>query len=256
MGFSSLSSFMGALNPVYLFTVVLFTWALIEKDKTVVFQNLESVAFWLPIQFAAVAVFPLTTAVIAVQKDVFESDVIYFKDYFKSYWKNLKATFLRSSLLFLIYTAVTFLISFAANYYLRVFTVPAAQIGAGIFLFWIYLFVIFSQFVLIPIMLYNPEFKIREAIKYSFRFIMAEGFTIMVIVLIDFIMFLFCTVTVAFSVIFYIGISSSLRIHLHKAIVRKYSESKPAEEEGPSSESVTQAWADIMRRGQDKEDEK
>ena len=254
MGFSSLSSFVGALNPIFLFTVVLFTWVLIEKDKSVVFQNFESIAFWLPIQFATVAVFPLTYAIIGVQKDVFESDVIYLKDYFKSYWKNLKAAFLRSSLLFLIFGAASFLISFAANYYLRIFTIPAVQIGAGIFLFWVYLFVIFSQFVLIPIMLYNPEFKIREAIRYSFRFIMAEGFTILVVVLVDFLILLFCTVTIVFSVVFYLGISSALRIYLHKAIVKKYSEQKPSEDESPSGESMTQAWADIMRKGRDRDD--
>jgi hypothetical protein len=83
---------------------------------------------------------------------------------------------------------------------------------------------------------------------------MAEGFTIMVVVLVDFLILLFCTVTIVFSVVFYLGISSALRIYLHKAIVKKYSEQKPSEDESPSGESMTQAWADIMRKGRDRDD--
>ena len=255
MGFSVLGSFVGAINPVFLFTVAILVWMLVTQDKTPVFDNIESIVFWLPVQFAVVAVFPLTTAIISVQKKVFESDIVYFKQYPKEYWNSLKSTFLRSSLLLLIYGAASFLITFAANYYVRLFTIPALQFGVVILLFWVYLFIIMMQYVILPIMIYNPEFSLKDTIKYAFRFVMAEGLTIFAIVLIDFIVFLFCTVSIVFTLIFYIGLSSSLRIHLHKAIVKKYTPKEDKENEPTSFDSERDAWATIMSKSREAEKE-
>lgn len=84
--------------------------------------------------------------------------------------------------------------------------------------------------------------------------VIAEGFQIALIGLIDLIFNAFLILSRALGVFFYYGLSAHLRVYLHKAIVAKYAPA-PQETESEHYDKIdaTQSWAEVMNRFKNKD---
>lgn len=257
MGYAILTSIFSAINPFFLASSLFLLLAFLRPDSINLMQNLEQIAIYLPVIILVTAVFPTTFAGIAVQKRLIETETIYFKQYFGDYFRGLWKFIGPSLKLTLLYAAVGFLLSFGGVFYFKNFASPVLKFGSLLIIFWIYIFVLLSRYILIPLIIYNPEMKTWEAIKLSFKIVMAEGLAILGIVIIDLVLFLMLVFTRIFFLLIYYGLSSSLRVYTHKEIIAKYRE-KTEKKDGENVPAFTMqsAWADLMKRVKDEEREK
>jgi hypothetical protein len=253
MGYAVLTSFLSAINPFFLATMVFILLGLLIEDKSVLIENIRLILMVLPPVVLATAVFPTTFAGIAVQKQVAENETMYFKRYFPDYFKLLWKFLPKSLLLSLIYIAVGFLLSYSAIFYFSVIENIVFRGIAVLVVIWVYLFLLLSRFILIPLIIYNPEMKLSDAIKISFKIVLAEGLAILGIVIIDFLVWVALTMTRFFFLFIYYGLSANLRIFTHKEIIAKYT--KKDETDNKEKDSDTrEAWAGIMKKMRENSD--
>ncbi len=248
MAYTFITSFLGAINPFYLYLLATILIWFMPENKLLFVQSAEQFWLFLPPIILMTPVFPTSFAAIATQKKLLESDIMYFKQYFPEYFRSLAQTIKPSLWLSLIYGVTGFLLSYASVFYYKLLPHPALQIGAIVLMFWIYLLILLSQFVLIPLICYNPQLKIKESITLSFKMVLAQGLTILGVAAINLIIHIFLTLSRALGIFFYFGISSHLRIYMHKEIIAKYAPPAEKEEDHYGKIDATQNWADVLKR--------
>lgn len=254
MGYTFLTSLLGAVNPFYLYIIYVTIGWLTAPDKTPFFQASEQFLLFLPAIILAAPVFPLTFAAIGIQKQVIENETVYYRRYFPDYFSTLRRIFLPSLALLPMYIAAGFFMSYAGIFYYKMLPVPGLKIAVLVVLFWLYLVLLMSQYVLLPLIIYNPELKLRQAVKISFQMVLAQGLNIFLIGLLDLILNIFLILSRALGILFYYGISSHLRIYMHKEIVARYAPAQPeSQEEHYDRIDATRNWAEVLKKIKEKD---
>jgi uncharacterized membrane protein YesL len=124
--------------------------------------------------------------------------------------------------LMVLFAAVGFLLSFTFLFYFGMIENVYVKFAVVVFVLWIFLFIRMIQFVMIPLWIYNEELKFGEVLKLSIKIIFMEGLTILGVMALNFFILALLTMSRAFSAILFYGMSSNIRIFLHKNIIAKY----------------------------------
>jgi hypothetical protein len=225
LGYSMLSSILGALNPFFILMILSCLWLLTGKLPVV----MQKPSFYLTIAgllFALQGVFPTTVYAIAMQKRVNEGDIMYIKDYFPDYIDSIKKFTLPSIFLTLFYAVIAYFImnSIFFYYYFPVSgSIKAAIITVLILL---YLYFMLVQYILVPLLLYREKIKFFDALKIAMGATGLNLITIGGMFIVDTILFSIMTVLAGCSILFYYSFSCQFRLNLYTSIIQKYIDKK------------------------------
>ncbi|QJR20815.1 hypothetical protein BREVNS_0065 [Brevinematales bacterium NS] len=253
LGFSWVVALVSAVNPVFVWTVFQILWILTGHGP----KNSGEVAFlvvaWVVVSLT-MHVFPTSFASLEYLRGVYEMDVVYLRRFFVDYWHALKRTFFRSLQLFVVFGIAGVMIGYALVFYASVLVHPVAKIVMVTFLVWVYVAVSLGEFVLLPMLLYNPELSLFRGFSYAIRFVFLEIFMVMGIALLDVVVFFLLSIGYGFALITYYLFGLHFRLAVYKQIQRRYLQSSASQLS--ESEALSQAWKDLLASRRAKHEEK
>jgi len=169
LSYSLLSSFLGAINPFFLFIVATFMWSFTADSKLM----LEHPGFFIVLigmSIAASPFFPTTLAAFSSQGKIIKEGPA---GYFNFYISELKRLFLRGLGYTLLFAFAGLILGFSVWFYhFQLKTIAPFNDVLAAFAAWFYFVLILMQFYLIPEVLYETEGVISNvavAFLMSFR---------------------------------------------------------------------------------------
>lgn len=253
MGYNIINSILGALNPFFLFITYIVFWVLWLPQWTDAEPFFRQFILFLPPMALAAPFFPTTFGVWVIEKRIVEYETIYFKKYLGDYFRYMWKWMGKALGMMLLSAAIGFLLSFSFIFYFGMIENIYLKFAVIVVMAWLFLFVRMIQFVIIPLWIYNEELKFPQVLKLSVKIIFMEGLAIIGIMALNLLLLVLLTLSRAFSALLYYGLSSNLRIFMHKNIIAKYQPKIDEVEDerlkrAESYQKTHDAWVTMMGR--------
>ncbi len=253
LGHSWVVALVAAVNPVFFWMVFQILWIMTGHVPKNEGEMAFLVVAWLTVSLT-VHVFPTTFAALEYVRGVYELDVVYLRRFFQDYGRAFFKTFLRSLQLFVVFGLFGVLLGYALVFYGSVLANPVVRMVFVGGLFWVFVAVSLAQFVMMPMLLYNPELPLLKAFSYGVRFAFAELPMVGIMALLDAGVFFLLSMGYGFALLTYYLFGLHFRLSVYKQIQQRYLQRQ--ESTVPESEELSRAWQDLLvsrkERKQDK----
>lgn len=249
LGFATLNSTIAAINPFFLFLHLGLLWILTNKVETVQPYNQFFILF-LPTAFLIQIFFPTTFAALDYNKKLSENESIYLKKLPHDLWESFKKTFIPSLKFTAIFGIVGLILGFNLVFYTSMIANNPIRWVLLLIAAWIYLIFGLMQYIIPSLIIYNPKLKLKETFKYAFSLSVGFGAPVILIFIVDTVIFFMLMLTRYFSPFIYFGMSSFLRIYLHKTLVArlKAPDKSNKEEETIQEPDMLKTWETILNK--------
>ncbi len=247
LGFATLNSTLAAINPFFLILIFSILWIL-THSADVIQPYISGFTFFLPAAFLIQGMFPTTFAAMDYNKKISENESIYLKHLPQDLWNSVKKTFLSSLKYTFIFGIIGLLVGFNMVFYNGMLHNNPYRWILLLIAAWIYLIFGMMQYVLPALVIYNPELKTKAILKHSFSLTVKFGAPVLFMFILDTIIFFMLVLTRYFSPFVYFGISSFLRIHLHKTLIAELNPKSNAEENAPQAPDPLETWKNILNK--------
>jgi len=243
LGFSWIAALVAAVNPIFVWMVFEILWIMTGHAPKTSEEGAFLVVAWIVVSLT-VHVFPTSFAAMDYMRGVYEMDVVYIRRFFVDFWKAFRVSWWRSFQLLAVFGVLGIMIGYAFVFYGSVLTHPAVRIVFLSVIFWVYVVLSLAQFVLLPLLLYNPKIRLWDAFQYSLRFALIELLMVAAMAILDVVVFFLLSMGYGFALLTYYLFGINFRLGMYKQIQKKY---LTPSEQFSESEALSSAWKDLLR---------